>query len=260
MKEEYNWKSLFLALSIIIFGIILCALSSYTPLPWNNLLNSIGCSLIASGIVITVHDFFTERKTVSSLDDWKIEKIYSTRAEKNAESDPELTKVKYCIDVIAFGLSSFRSKHTSKIETCLRKGVNIRILTMNPTSPYVNVRDTEEKKQEGTTRYSIEQLIKWANDLNRKDFKGKIIVKGYSTMTLNFYWRVDDVLYIGPYWYGVDSQQTITYKFSDGGKGFQQYTDYFENLWNDSVLTDTLTDIKEFISKKRYNKKTNFSV
>lgn len=78
-------------------------------------------------------------------------------------------------------------------------------------------------------------------------------------MTLNFYWRVDDVLYIGPYWYGVDSQQTITYKFSDGGKGFQQYTDYFENLWNDSVLTDTLTDIKEFISKKRYNKKTNFS-
>ena len=61
-------------------------------------------------------------------------------------------------------------------------------------------------------------------------------------MTLDFYWRVDNVLYIGPYWYGVDSQQTITYKFVDGGKGFTQYTEYFESLWESDEIMTTLTD------------------
>lgn len=248
MREIYNWKSLFAALLIIIVGIVLCVVSAFATIPWDNISLSVGCSLIASGLVILMHDFFIEKRILSSLDEWKIEKIFSTRAEKNAESDPELTKIKYCIDAVAFGLSSFRSRQTSKIEACLRRGVNIRIITMNPNSPYLCVRDAEEKKGEGSTKYSIEQLIQWADTLNRIDAKGKIIIKGYSCMTLDFYWRMDDVVYIGPYWYGVDSQQTITYKFSDGGKGFAQYTEYFDSLWNNNELTSILTQVKEFSS------------
>lgn len=51
-------------------------------------------------------------------------------------------------------------------------------------------------------------------------------------MTLDFYWRIDDQIYIGPYWLGTESQQTITYKFIKGGRGFEVYSDYFEELWN----------------------------
>jgi len=257
MKEVYNWKSLFAGMAIILLGIIMCIVSTYLPIPWDNVVLSIGCSLIASGIVILAHDFLVEKKQKSLLDEWKIEKIYSTRSEKNAESDPELMKTKYCIDVIAFGLGSFRSKHTSKVETCLRKGVNIRILTMDPESSYVGIRDAEENKSMGTTKHSIEQLVQWADALNKKELKGKIVIKGYSSMTLDFYWRVDDVVYVGPYWYGVDSQQTITYKFVDGGQGFTQYTEYYETLWEDDKLTRTLTRVKEFTSKKSYRRTRN---
>ena len=60
-------------------------------------------------------------------------------------------------------------------------------------------------------------------------------------MTLDFYWRVDDEIYIGPYWYKFSSQNTITYKFVSGKQGFDMYADYFEQLWddeeNDKVLT-----------------------
>lgn len=198
-----------------------------------------------------MHDFFIERKEVSLLDEWKIERIYSTRAEKNADSDPELVKAKYCVDAVAFGLGSFRSKHTAKVEACLRNGVNFRIITMHPESQYVNVRDKEENIAEGTTKHSIQKLIEWADKLNNKNLKGKIIIRGYSSMTLDFYWRVDNILYIGPYWYGVDSQQTITYKFSDGGKGFVQYSEYFETLWEDNKLCKPLTKITELKTKKR---------
>lgn len=245
MKEMYNWKSLFTGLVIIIVGISLCVWSGYSEEPWNTILLSVGCSLIASGVVILIHDFFIDRKSVSLLDEWNVDKIYSTRAEKNAESDPELEKVKYCLDAVAFGLSSFRGKHTSKVETLLRKGINIRMITMNPSSRFTIVRDKEEGKSEGYTKHSIEQLVEWANKLNSKKYKGKIIIKGYECMTLDFYWRVDNILYVGPYWYGVDSQQTITYKFTDGGKGFTQYTDYFERLWNDEDFI-ILTDVKNF--------------
>lgn len=251
MKETYNWKSLFAGIVIVLVGVVLCIICAYIPAPWNSILLSIGCSLIASGLVILMHDFFVERKVVSLLDEWKLERIFSTRAEKNAESDPELTKAKYCVDVVAFGLGSFRSKHTPKVEACLRKGINFRIITMDPDSSYTYIRDQEENKNEGTLKYSIQQLVEWADKLNEKGLKGKIIVRGYSSMPLDFYWRVDDVLYIGPYWYGVDSQQTITYKFLSGGRGFTQYSEYFEALWEDDKLCKTLTKITEFTRKKR---------
>lgn len=251
MMETYNWKSLFAALAIILVGIGLCIGSAYAVTPWDNILLSIGCSLIASGLVIMMHDFFVERKKVSPLDEWKIAKIYSTRTEKNDESDPELSKAKYRVDAVAFGLGSFRSKHSSKVEECLRKGVVFRIITMDPSSLYTGVRDGEENEKNGTTKYSIEKLIEWADRLNAKNFKGKIIIRGYSSMTLDFYWRVDDVIYVGPYWYGVKSQQTITYKFLDGGKGFTQYSEYFETLWDDKTLCKPLTQITDITYKKQ---------
>lgn len=255
MKETYNWKSLFTGLLIILLGLGFSIGSAYSTNPWDNIFLSVGCSLIASGLVILMHDFFVERKPASLLDEWKLERIFSTRAEKNAESDSELTNAKYCVDAVAFGLSSFRSKHTSKVEHCLRKGVNFRIIVMDPESQYVEQRDNEEYKKTGTTKHSIEQLVIWANNLNDKNTKGKIIIKGYSSMTLDFYWRVDNVLYIGPYWYGVESQQTITYKFSDGGKGFTQYTEYFESLWENSTLCRPLTQITEIANKKQRRNK-----
>lgn len=254
MKETYNWKSLFAGAGIIVVGIVLCVITAFTKVA-NTVFVSIGCSLIASGAVIILHDFFVEKKQVSLLDEQKIERIYSTRAEKSAESDLELLKAKYCLDAVAFGLSSFRGKHTPKVETLLRKGINIRIITMNPSSPHTQERDDEEKKNPGATAHSIFDLIDWANKLNRKDYRGKVIIQGYNSMTLDFYWRVDDTVYTGPYWYGVDSQQTITFRFVDGGNGFSQYTQYFEDLWNNETLTETLTDVKEVTSKKAYRSK-----
>lgn len=62
MKETYNWKSLFAGVVIILVGISLCIASAYVKTPWDNICLSTGCSLIASGLVILMHDFFIERK------------------------------------------------------------------------------------------------------------------------------------------------------------------------------------------------------
>ena len=250
MKETYNWKSLFAGLGIIVVGIVFCIVSIYANNPWNTFWLSIGCSLIASGLVILMHDFFIERKKVSELDEWKIEKIYSTRGERNVEADPNIVNARYCIDGVIFGISTFRNVHGKRIEHCLRKGVNIRLLTMDPAGQFISYREKEEDAAPGGIKNTITDLVRWADELNQNNPKGTIVVKAYNSMTLDYYWRVDDELYVGPYWYGYKSSDTITYKFSANGRGFQHYGEYFEKLWEDQNLCRVLTKVND-IPKKR---------
>lgn len=251
MKEKYNMKSICTGLVVTLIGVLLIPVDLFLCKTPQNLWISIGCSLIASGLVILLTALVVERVKYNPIDEWKITRIYATRAEKNTDSDPELDKARYCVDAVAFGLKSFRSKQTKRVEGCLRRGVNIRILTMAPDSPWVKQREIEEKETEGQIQHTINDLVKWADDLNAQNTKGKIVVKGYNTMTLDFYWRVDNKLFVGPYWYGISSQQTITYSYAEGGKGFQVYSDYFDQLWNDDELCKPLTSITEIRATKR---------
>lgn len=243
MKEKYNLKSIITGLLIIIVGIVSVLIDIFILKTPQNIWISIGCSLLASGIVILAQVFLAEGKKENPIEAWGLEKIYETRAEKNQESDSELEKAKVQVDAIAFGLKSFRAKHTKKVEKILKRGVDIRILTMNPDEDnlFLRQREIEEEETEGQIKNSIKQLVDWSNKLNSRNYAGKIEIKGYKCMTLDFYWRVDNEIYIGPYWYHFGSQQTITYKFRKGKKGFDIYSEYFEGLWNDNDNTVKLT-------------------
>lgn len=180
-------------------------------------------------------------KIESIIGRWGVDKIFRTRAEKNYESDRilESHNIKQ-LDGIAFGLRSFRVQRTNDILSCLENGANIRLLVMNPYSRFAIQRAREEHEADDSISKSIEDLLKWVKNINSRSKNGSIQIKLYNSMTLDFYWRIDDCLYIGPYLYGVPSQQTITYKFNQGGLAFEQYTEYFERLWNDKELTSQL--------------------
>lgn len=237
---EY-WKKLVIALLVLLLGFSLAVGDTYWFVTENRVWLSIGCSLIASASVILLNVLLLERRNEKDTDKWGMVKIYATRAEKNKDSDPMLGNMKYKLDGIAFGLKTFRTGQSEKVEAALSRGVQIRLITMQPESPFVRQREIEEKEQEGQIKNTIQQLISWADSLNAKGYKGKIQIKGYSCMTLDFYWRMDDIIYMGPYWYGYSSQQTVTYRFDEGGIGFSIYEKYFEKLWNDNELMKLLT-------------------
>lgn len=174
---------------------------------------------------------------IKNFDDWRLERIFKTRAEKNIESDPKLESHNVKIlDGIAFGLTSFRSNREHDVLTCLQNGMKMRLLAMNPDSDFVKQRAIEEDVHPDSIKNSIIKLVAWVNKLNKQSNKGKIEIKYYNAMTLDFYWRIDDELYVGPYMYNILSQQTITVKFSNGGKGFSLYSRYFDDLWNNEDL------------------------
>lgn len=246
MENKYNLKSVIAGLILIILGGGSVVLDIFCLRTNKNIWISIGCSLLASGIVILLQALLVDKVEKSSLDEWGLIKIYKTRADKNADSDKNLSKAKYQLDAVAFGLKSFRNLQSKNVTALLKKGVNIRILTMNPdpNNPFLKQREIEENESEGQILKSIQDLVKWADNLNNTKYKGTITIKGYKCMTLDFYWRVDDELYIGPYWYGIGSQQTITYKFKSGKAGFKKYSNYFEDLWNEDTNNVLLTTKK----------------
>ncbi len=249
MKERLNHKAINVGLITVIIGILIVFLLKEEA-EWVG----IGGSLVASGLVILLQTLLVDRIKINELEKWGLERIYYTRAEQNTDTDPQLKKAKYQIDAVVFGLKSFRDKHGHLIEACLSRGVNIRVLTMDPDGGFISQREHEEKVSEGSIKQTIEQLVEWANQLNAQNKKGKIEIRGYNCMTLDFYWRVDDTVCIGPYWYGTDSQQTITYKYVDDderGLGFKQYVEHFEKLWSEPELTRVLTEPIISNAKKR---------
>lgn len=237
--KKIAYLPIIVGLILIIVGIVSILTDIFIIDTRRSIWISIGCSVLASGLVILVQEIVSQTK--NPIDDWGLEKIYKTRSEKNADSDPRLYRIKDRLDVVAFGLKAFRSTHDKEINMLVEKGVMIRILTMNPDpeNPFLRQREKEECEKEGQIQKGISDLVSWAkliND-NHKRCGGRISVKGYKCMTLDFYWRMDDELYIGPYWYGLGSQQTITYKYKKGKQGFDLYSDYFEKLWNNPENT-----------------------
>lgn len=177
-------------------------------------------------------------KAKGLIREWKMDQIFRTRAEKNAESDALLEghNIKQ-LDGIAFGLRSFRNTRERDVLACLNNGTSIRLLVMDPESAFAKQRALEENDNPDSIANSILELTIWAQKLNKLSSNGKISIKYYNAMPLDFYWRIDDVLYTGPYWFGTASQQTVTYRFSKGGRGFSLYSNYFDDLWNNTTLT-----------------------
>lgn len=251
MKERINLKSIIAALIVLAVGIFLALMDVFVWFSTASIVLNIGCSFVASALVALITVLLVERQKINPVEEWKIEKIYCTRAERNSEADPNIENARYCIDGIAFGLSTFRTMYGKKIENCLKKGVKIRLLTMDPEGEFIKYREAEEKTAPGGIKDTITEMIAWANSLNQKGYKGKIVVKGYKSMTLDYYWRVDNELYVGPYWYGYKSADTITYKFSSDGRGFQHYIEYFEKLWDDAELCRCLTKVENTSNKNK---------
>lgn len=168
MENKYNLNAIIAGLLFIILGISFVLLDIFAIKTEKAIWISIGCSLLASGMVVLIQAVLVDAKQPDVAEEWGLEKIYSTRSEKNKDSDPKLNKAKHQLDVVAFGLKSFRSMHSKKVERLLKKGINVRMLTMDPSenNPFLKQRELEEGEPEGQIRTSIEALVEWANKLN----------------------------------------------------------------------------------------------
>lgn len=201
---------------------------------------SVGASLIASSIVAFLSSIYIHKyrraKEISEV--WGINSMADKRATMNIRIDECMSKAKHHYDLIAFGLKSLRDGNPQGVNELLKRGAEIRIITVDPKVEALNERDEQEGKQAGSTALSIQQLRDWTDDLNSK-YPEKVQIRFANYLPNEFYCRVDDSIFVGPYQYGKESQQDITVEYRNPGKAFKYYEDYFDKLWKDNSYCHT---------------------
>ncbi len=228
-------------INFIIFGIgficLLVAVIVSDRETLRNILLSIGCSLIASSVVTFLTSKYLVRTTrvKKIIDFWGLEAIFETRQEMNRSTDIAFETLEKKLDIIAWGLKSFREAKGKIVSEKVKKGLKIRLLVPHPDSNYVQQREKDENEVPGQIRNTILHLQTWVKELQKKAPQpDNIQIKYYNSLPEDFYFRVDDSIFVGPYLYGISSQQTISYEFGGTARGAAYYKEYFESLWANS--------------------------
>jgi len=211
-----------LILVAIIFGVS-------KPIPL--ILLSVGTSILASSIVAALNARYLilQSNIIQMAEKWGIAGIYAARAEINAETNALLENVKQ-LDICAMGLKGFRDAQVTLIEKRISEGMHLRILTLSPDSPVLHEIDKTEGLADGSTKVTIESLIRWVDDLKQRALPGQIEIRTYDHYPYDFIFCMDGIIFTGPY-HAKTSQQTITYKYLANSNGANIFSNYFQLLW-----------------------------
>lgn len=232
-------------LIILLLGIIGILLSivfrENLSITVQDILLSISSSIVASAVVsfITAGYIARRDKNAEVYERWGLNSISRTRAVINGEVDVLLDQHVSQVDIIAYGLKSFREAKDNRIKELIKQGTHIRIITVDYDSSLLNIKDKDENKLIGETKESIIQLSEWCKKKNKLDeAKGSIELRYIENLPTEVYFRVDDSCFTGPYEIGRESQQTITFRYTTQKEGGKYYVEYFEQLWLEAQIKE----------------------
>lgn len=228
---------------VLLLGVLSTGAGVYvaTHPDWKTVWLSVGCSLIASSIVswLTARYLTRAERVREVIRDWGLVAIFRTRQEMNRAADRACLDLAHRLDILAWGLKSFRESKDHEVRAQLARGLHLRILAPHPDSPMIAQREQEEREVPGQIRNTLLQLEDWVNTLKEvAPTPAAVQLRWYRGLPQDFYFRADDQLFIGPYLYGLSSQQTISYQFAAPSHGFDYYTRYFDRLWDDPEFAE----------------------
>ena len=201
---------------------------------------SIGAGLFTSGIVALFYLIYPQVDIESDFLQFRrmgLRKVYPRR-DINQEYSKLLEKTEKQIDVLGFGLNQFREDNGDIVKNKAIKGINIRLLVIDPKSSILKIRSYQENDMGGETiEIPLKKLKEYVNEVNKTIEElgrgEKIKIKCYNALPSTMIFRIDDTMFIGPYLHKRLSRTTITYKIEGGTEIFKQYENHFGDLWND---------------------------
>lgn len=209
----------------------------------NTILLSIGCSIIAAVIInlVEYHITLPEVNLLHFLNSWKLVAIFETRSEMNKVTN-ELLKKAEEIDIAAFGSKGLINIQGTLLKSRLEKGLKIRFLVPDKDSDFIKQREIDENATPCEIKNNIEALINWIrktnNEMNLKD--DQIEIKMYSSLPIESIMRIDNHLFTGPFMIKKVSQLTMAYQYKKGGQGYSYYSGYFNDIWQDEIISNTI--------------------
>lgn len=225
ITRQFRKPKTIVILLILSLGFIMILLSG-----GHSIVQGIGISLFASGIVSVVSIFFiNDEDPIKTAKAWGLEHVYDTRGEMNASCDAYMARAK-TLKAAGFGFRSLRDTKIGALLAILEKGGSVKIITMKPDCEALKLREGDERQQ---IQKSIEELIQWGKDTVRDHEKYDIQIRFHDHLPPDFMFIMNNRLFAGPYEYDKLSQQTISFEYSITGSAYEYYESYFDRLWND---------------------------
>jgi len=140
---------------------------------------SIACSLFASTLISLLNDYYIKQKKIKykAVDEWGIFDI-DIRSKLNISINSYLDNMNKKMDITALGMSNFIHAKGDLLEKKIKTGCKIRILTLNPDSKTVELKESFENVQKDSIKKSIADLIIWYEKIKADpDNKGTILLK-----------------------------------------------------------------------------------
>lgn len=221
---------------LLLFGAIfvLWGIDVHEQIIKNTILMSIGTSLIAGGIVAAL-DLYRNAgqeqiyKNINNvIVKAGVEQIYEKR--DLDEYDQLIKGAKSSIDVLGYSLRGFYQSYKEiLIDKASRNPCfSVRILLVEPDSISSKYRENnEDGKVAGIYKKSIDVIMQGFTNLSNIEIRTIDVPVG------NMIYRIDDTMYVGPYFYKRNSKSTNTIKLGKDGWLYKEYQQEFDNMWKD---------------------------
>jgi energy-converting hydrogenase Eha subunit E len=229
----------FLAHSVLVLiGVIVTMAGAARDEDWlKSLLISVGTSIVATGLcgmVIWIY-FANSERNLAFLDvisSAGVAWIYPSRAAQiRGEYEERLESARSNIDILGFGLKDFKRDYLPELGR-LSSRAKIRILLLDPDSPYCAQRDLEEEQSPGVISDEIREFLRGYHERYAQQ-QVRIELRLYRSLPQVNIFRIDDEIFWGPYLTGRASGNTFTMRVRRGGYAFEGLMSHFESVWRD---------------------------
>lgn len=202
---------------------------------------AIGASLIAASVagwVIFVYVRLSERRieVLEALDRFGFVAAFEGRAALiKHEYDRRLAGAKH-IDIMAFGLKSLWEDYHGEFATWKQRA-HVRILLIDPKSPYTEQRDKEEEELPGSIRGSAKRFLRETEGVRNETTGRPFQVRLYTCLPSVNIFRVDDEIFWGPYFIHAPSRNSPTFVVRRGGLLYGRLISHFDTIWSSDTLS-----------------------
>lgn len=194
---------------------------------------SIGTSLLVAGIVTAFNQLkeLAQSKIIKSIKNVifnaGVEDVFPKR--DLDKYDKLMHNLSESLDIVGYTINAFYESYSDILLAKVKSNPNlsVRILVVDPESPFSKNRAEQEGKSIDSIRDSINRL---------KDKLGSISnirCKGIKAPLTTMIFRIDKTLFVGPHLYKKPSKATLTMELNEGGWLYEIYRKEFEDLWSD---------------------------
>jgi hypothetical protein len=163
----------------------------------------------------------------ATLRDAGVHAVYEARGQ--VDYGPHVAGAIDRIDVLGYSLRAFTDQHATAIAAGVAHSLIVRIMIVDPAHPSAVEQAHGEGYGSGGFDGNIERLKAKFGSLRNVE------IKKVSTTLPEMIFRIDDTMFVGPYFSEKASGATVTFELAEGGWLFDEYQAEFDLLWNLAV-------------------------